>query len=111
MDQKYAWTVIHVLCTAFHVYFLHWKLGSPFWDNSGDYDRLTFWEQIDNGVQYTANRKFLTVVPVIVYLLASASTNWATHPLVMNTAVLVLELLGKAGFMHRVRLFGINKEQ
>jgi hypothetical protein len=32
------------------------------------YDRLTFWEQIDNGMQYTLNKKFLTVIPIVLFL-------------------------------------------
>jgi hypothetical protein len=31
-----------------------------------DVEELTFWEQIDGGVQYTNNRKFLTFFPLIV---------------------------------------------
>lgn len=33
---------------------------------SGKYDALTFWEQIDKGQQFTDNKKFLTVIPVVL---------------------------------------------
>ncbi|KAL2893307.1 hypothetical protein RDABS01_009216, partial [Bienertia sinuspersici] len=46
-------------------HFFHWKKGTPFSDDQGIYNRLTWWEQIDNGKQLTRNRKFLTVVPVV----------------------------------------------
>lgn len=48
-------------------HFFHWKKGTPFAaDDQGIYSRLTWWEQIDNGQQLTRNRKFLTVVPVVL---------------------------------------------
>ena len=45
-------------------YLLHWKLGSPVYYDQGQYDKLTFWEQIDSGSQFTDNKKFFTVFPV-----------------------------------------------
>ncbi|KVI04009.1 ORMDL-like protein [Cynara cardunculus var. scolymus] len=47
-------------------HFFHWKKGTPFADDQGIYNRLTWWEQIDSGKQLTCNRKFLTVVPVVL---------------------------------------------
>ncbi|URD89110.1 ORM1-like protein, partial [Musa troglodytarum] len=47
-------------------HFFHWKKGTPFSDDQGIYNNLTWWEQIDNGKQLTRNRKFLTVVPVVL---------------------------------------------
>ncbi|KAL2334561.1 hypothetical protein Fmac_015774 [Flemingia macrophylla] len=45
-------------------HFFHWKKGTPFAENQGIYNRLTWWEQVDNGKQLTRNRKFLTVAPL-----------------------------------------------
>ncbi|URD88986.1 hypothetical protein MUK42_34270 [Musa troglodytarum] len=47
-------------------HFFHWKKGTPFSDDQGIYNSLTWWEQMDNGRQLTRNRKFLTVVPVVL---------------------------------------------
>ncbi|KAD5507447.1 hypothetical protein E3N88_15150 [Mikania micrantha] len=47
-------------------HFFHWKKGTPFAEDQGIYNRLTWWEQIDSGKQLTRNRKFLTVVPVVL---------------------------------------------
>jgi hypothetical protein len=45
----------------------HWLQGTPTLDdNQGAYDGLTVWEQIDDGVQFTATRKFLMAVPIIL---------------------------------------------
>ncbi|MQM18530.1 hypothetical protein Taro_051524, partial [Colocasia esculenta] len=46
-------------------HFFHWKKGTPFAEDQGIYNTLTWWEQMDNGKQLTRNRKFLTVVPVV----------------------------------------------
>ena len=50
---------------------------------------MTFWEQIDDGVQFTPTRKFLTVVPVALFLLASHGTDYRRQPLGVNLAVVV----------------------
>lgn len=34
------------------------------------------WEQLDEGTQYTANRKFLTVFPVILYGGGAGRAGW-----------------------------------
>jgi hypothetical protein len=47
-------------------HFFHWKKGTPFADDQGMYNRLTWWEQMDNGTQLTRNRKLLVVVPVVL---------------------------------------------
>uniref|UniRef100_A0A453R666 Uncharacterized protein n=1 Tax=Aegilops tauschii subsp. strangulata TaxID=200361 RepID=A0A453R666_AEGTS len=47
-------------------HFFHWKKGTPFADDKGMYNRLTWWEQMDNGKQLTRNRKFLVVAPVVL---------------------------------------------
>ena len=46
----------------------HWVKGIPFDFNSGAYDGLTLWEQIDNGAQYTPTKKYLTAVPIVLYV-------------------------------------------
>jgi hypothetical protein len=70
---------------------------------------MTFWEQIDDGVQNTATRKFLMVVPVVLFLLATHGTDYARQPLGANVAVVIVLLVAKLSSMHRVRIFGINE--
>ncbi|KAL6322196.1 hypothetical protein AAG906_005143 [Vitis piasezkii] len=61
-----AWTVVNLFHFLVTYHFFHWKKGTPFAEDQGIYNRLTWWEQIDNGKQLTRNRKFLTVVPVVL---------------------------------------------
>ncbi|XP_022848845.1 uncharacterized protein LOC111371172 [Olea europaea var. sylvestris] len=55
----------------------HWKKGTLFADDQGIYNRLTWWEQIENGKQLTPNRKLLTVAPVVLY---SLTHYWLSTP-------------------------------
>lgn len=59
-----SWFYFFFIQVTYH--FFHWKKGTPFADDQGIYNRLTWWEQIDSGKQLTRNRKFLTVVPVVL---------------------------------------------
>ncbi|KAJ8451103.1 hypothetical protein Cgig2_026912 [Carnegiea gigantea] len=90
--------------------FFHWKKGTPFADDQGIYNGLTWWEQIENGKQLTRNRKFLTVVPVVLYLIASHTTDYENPMLVLNTIAVFVLVVAKFPHMHRVRIFGINGE-
>ena len=46
----------------------HYVTGVPFdmTNNSGVFDRLTLWEQIDSGAQYTPAKKWLTTLPIVL---------------------------------------------
>ena len=48
--------------------FLHYIKGTP-WeggDDQGKFRLSTLWEQIDDGVQFTATRKFFTICPIVL---------------------------------------------
>ncbi|KAJ3608441.1 hypothetical protein NHX12_025488 [Muraenolepis orangiensis] len=43
------------------------NLGTPFeTPDQGKARLLTYWEQMDYGVQFTASRKFLTITPIVL---------------------------------------------
>ncbi|KAG6407592.1 hypothetical protein SASPL_130588 [Salvia splendens] len=118
-------------------HFFHWKKGTPFAEDQGIYNRLTWWEQIDSGKQLTRNRKFLTVVPVVLrlalglltptldptplrdifvlslwrYLIASHTTDYQHPMLFFNTLAVFVLVVAKFPHMHKVRIFGINADQ
>ncbi|XP_048445764.1 uncharacterized protein C119.09c isoform X2 [Pyrus x bretschneideri] len=96
-----AWTVVHLS---------HFLKGTPFADDQGIYNALTWWEQIDNGNQLTRNRKFLTVVPVVLYLIASHTTDYQNPMLIFNTLAVFVLVVAKFPNMHKVRIFGINAD-
>ncbi|KAL2902858.1 hypothetical protein RDABS01_027940 [Bienertia sinuspersici] len=103
--------LLFIFLISFVTYhFFHWKKGTPFADDQGMYNGLTWWEQIENGQQLTRNRKFLTVVPVVLYLIASHTTNYRNPMLYLNTLAVFVLVVAKFPHMHRVRIFGINGE-
>mmetsp|Transcript_13926 Transcript_13926/g.30084 ORF Transcript_13926/g.30084 Transcript_13926/m.30084 type:complete len:158 (-) Transcript_13926:566-1039(-) len=109
-DAGMAWTYTHLIHGVATYYLLHWTKGTPFpEDDNGKYDRLTFWEQVDNGVYATRNRKLFTIVPVILFVLATHGTDFRKQPLGLNLAVVLVCLLAKLPVFHKVRIFGINK--
>lgn len=108
-DSGLAWTYVHLLHGAVTYYFLHWTKGSHVPEDQGKYDLLTFWEQIDNQTYATATRKFLTVVPVVLFIIATHATDFRKQPLGLNVAVVMLLVLAKLPALHKVRIFGINK--
>jgi hypothetical protein len=50
------------------------RRGTPDYDEK--YDRLTFWEQLDGGTQYTLNKKFLTIIPIVLFLFTISNCAW-----------------------------------
>ena len=77
--------------------------------DQGTNRRLTHWEQLDHGVQYTPTRKFLTIIPILLFILASAYTKHDNLHFVINSVSLAFVLIPKLPSFHKVRLFGINK--
>lgn len=110
VDPGLAWTWVHVIHGVLSFYLLHWVKGSPIDADQGKYDRLTFWEQLDDGVQYTGTRKFFTAVPVILFILATHGTEYQRQPLGVNLGVAIALLVSKFPALHKVRIFGINKD-
>jgi len=111
ISDRYTWLIVHVGHTAATFIIMHWVKGSPFWllEDQGRYDHLTFWEQIDDGRQYTRNRKVLTFIPVIISLLASYDTDWDMSIVFFNFIALLFVIIPKLGSLHRVRIGGINR--
>ncbi|XP_073020717.1 uncharacterized protein [Primulina eburnea] len=106
-----AWTTVHLFHFVVTYHFFHWKKGTPFSDDQGIYNRLTWWEQIDNGKQLTRNRKFLTVVPIVLYLIALHTTNYQYPMIFFDTLAVFILVVAKFPHMHKVRIFGINADQ
>jgi len=46
---------------------LHITRGTPYMlTDQGDARKLTQWEQLDQGKQFTPTKKFLTIVPIVL---------------------------------------------
>ena len=91
---------------------MHWVKGEPFIDDKdqGSNNSLTFWEQIEYDSQHTTTKKLLTAVPILLCLAACSEADWEVNNIMFNGVVTFCAVLGKLPFMHRQRLFGINKD-
>ncbi|XP_002739204.1 ORM1-like protein 2 [Saccoglossus kowalevskii] len=105
-----AWTLTNVAHNVIMYMAFHYVKGAP-WEtgNQGKDRYLTHWEQMDHGEQYTATKKFLTFVPIVLFLLASFYTKYDHRHFVINAVALMAVLLPKLPYFHRKRFFGINE--
>lgn len=76
VSQETSWTLTNISYMFGSYLMFHWVRGVPFEFNSGAYDNLNMWEQIDNGDQYTPAKKFLLSVPIVLFLLSTHYTHY-----------------------------------
>lgn len=71
---------------------------------------LTQWEQFDHGEHFSPTKKFLMIVPIVLFLLASFYTKFdPIHFMVNAVTLLGLALVPKLPQLYRVRILNINK--
>nr|GAT58456.1 protein ORM1 [Mycena chlorophos] len=106
MNQQVSWTLVNLLYLALSYLMFHWVTGIPFGSDlhGGAYDDLTLWEQIDDGAQYTPAKKWLTFLPVALFLLSTHYTNYNPWLFAVNITALVLALIPKLPQFHRQRV-------
>jgi len=90
-----AWCAVISSHSLITFWLIHYKQGSLLtWDDDGGkYDGMTYWEQIDNGIENTGNRKFLRIVPIILFIFSYRQTSGAL--LYVNMACTLLVLVPK----------------
>ncbi|KAJ2769015.1 sphingolipid homeostasis protein orm1 [Coemansia nantahalensis] len=106
-----SWTLTNLSYCLFQYIMFHGIIGTPFEVNQGAYDNLTLWEQMDNGEQHTPTKKFLTAVPIAVFLISTHYSNYDLLTFVINFTAILIVLAAKLPAFHRVRFFGINTGQ
>lgn len=89
----YSWTIINILHSTISFLIMHWWKGVPFRFNDGAdqgrYDKDTFWEQIDDGRQWTSSKKKFMIVPPILLILAVLNAPSPTSVIINTTFFLV----------------------
>mmetsp|Transcript_11551 Transcript_11551/g.20825 ORF Transcript_11551/g.20825 Transcript_11551/m.20825 type:complete len:154 (-) Transcript_11551:1277-1738(-) len=108
-DAGMSWTYVHLIHGVITYYLLHWSKGTSVKEDFGKFDSLTFWEQLDNRSYGTRNRKLFTVMPLVLFTLATHGTDFKKQPLGLNLIVVMVLLIAKLPILHKVRFFGINK--
>ncbi|ORX57223.1 ORMDL-domain-containing protein [Piromyces finnis] len=110
ISPEISWTLTNVVYNLGSLFFFHWVMGTPFELNQGEeFGGLTLWEQMDDRSEFTPTKKYLTAVPVVLFLISSFQTKYDLTQFIINFASLVIILIARLPFMHEVRIFGINK--
>jgi len=104
VNQEESWTLVNITYMFGSFLMFHWVRGVPFEFNAGAYDNLNMWEQIDNGDQYTPAKKFLLVVPILVFLLSTHFTHYDLKYFIINFLAVLLVVIPKLPFSHRLRV-------
>lgn len=107
----WVWTVTNLVHNIITFFVLHWTKSVPWLSptDQGSFRRLTHWEQLDHGIQYTPTRTFLTIIPILLFFLTSFYTQYDFTHFALNFVSLAFVLIPKHHALHKVRLFGINK--
>ena len=111
ISSEASWTLTNLAYNTGSFIMFHWISGTPFTINQNEYEGLTLWEQIDGGAQFTPTKKYLTAVPVILFLLSTHYTHYDLATFTLNLSSLLIVLVAKLPSMHKVRLFGWNKHE
>lgn len=104
VNAEMTWTLANATYVVGSYIMFHYVTGTPFDFNAGAYDRLTMWEQIDDGDQYTPTKKFLTLVPITLFLISTHFTHYDLGMFIVNLAFCLISVLPKLPSSHRLRL-------
>ncbi|KAF2840101.1 putative unfolded protein response protein Orm1 [Patellaria atrata CBS 101060] len=104
MTQEVSWTLTNISYMFGSYLMFHYVRGVPFDFNSGAYDNLNMWEQIDNGDQYTPTKKFLFFVPICLFLVSTHYTHYDLTYFTINLLATMAVVIAKLPMAHRLRI-------
>lgn len=104
LDNDWRWTMTIVTYNIGSYIMFHQVKGVPFEFNSGAYDNLTMWEQIDNGDQYTPTKKFLMIVPIALFLVSTHYTYYNFYLFTLSGLSCLCVVIPKLAISHRLRV-------
>lgn len=103
ISDAVKWSIVNLGYMLVSYCIFHYVKGAPQDLNSGAYDELTLWEQIDQGYQYTPAKKYLTSLPIAMFLLSTHYSHYNPWLFSLNLAGLLLVLFPKLPVLHRLR--------
>ncbi|KAI9172494.1 ormdl [Paramyrothecium foliicola] len=108
VSQETSWTLTNITYMCGSYIMFHYVRGVPFEFNSGAFDNLNMWEQIDNGAQYTPTKKFLLSVPIVLFLLSTHYTHYDLAYFIINFMAVLAVVIPKLPFVrgHDVPILG-----
>ncbi|KAI3618475.1 hypothetical protein CBS9595_002838 [Malassezia furfur] len=95
ISNSVKWSMVNLGYMAVSFIMFHCVQGTPFDQDSGAYDNLTLWEQIDQGYQYTPAKKFL---------LSTHYSHYDPWLFWLNLSALLIVLFPKLPILHRSRV-------
>ncbi|KAI5168554.1 hypothetical protein PAEPH01_0227 [Pancytospora epiphaga] len=101
-----AWQATVIAYNFVTFIFFHWIVGDPF---DASYRDFTFWEQMAVQLGQSSTLKFMSLYPVLQFMLVTRLVNWDIRLFVLAVVSLVLVVVPKLGFMHMRRIFGIER--
>ncbi|KAF7545176.1 hypothetical protein G7046_g9620 [Stylonectria norvegica] len=101
VSQETSWTLTNMTYMFGSYIMFHYVRGVPFEFNSGAFDNLNMWEQIDNGAQYTPTKKFLLGVPIGLFLLSTHYTHYDLAYFIINFLAVLGVVVPKLPFVRR----------
>lgn len=99
VSQETSWTLTNISYMFGSYIMFHYVRGVPFDFNSGAYDNLNMWEQIDDGAQYTPAKKFLLSVPIVLFLLSTHYTHYDLTYFTINFLAVLAVVIPKLPFV------------
>lgn len=105
ITNTWTWTLTNMTyIIGFYVMF-HLIKGTPFDFNGGAFDNLTMWEQIDDETLYTPTRKFLIILPILLFLISNHYSNFDFDFFIFNFLLtLCVGVVPKLPSTHRLRI-------
>ncbi len=103
VSQETSWTLTNMTYMFGSYLMFHYVRGVPFEFNSGAFDNLNMWEQIDNGAQYTPTKKFLLSVPIVLFLLSTHYTHYDLAYFIINFLAVLGVIIPKLPFVRLPR--------
>lgn len=101
-----AWQLTVITYNVITFIFFHWIVGDPF---DASYRDFTFWEQMAVQLGQSSTLKFMSVYPVLLFMLVTRMVKWDAKLFCAAVISLVLVVVPKLGFMHMRRIFGIER--
>lgn len=104
VSQETSWTLTNISYMLGSYIMFHYVRGIPFDFNSGAYDNLNMWEQIDHGDQFTPSKKFLLSVPIVLFLLSTHYSRYDLSLFIVNLLAVLAVVIPKLPSSHRMRI-------
>jgi hypothetical protein len=102
LNSDISWQLSLIIYNLMTLVFFHLISGDPFND---EYANYTFWEQLSLQLEDSSGLVFISIFPLLSFMIISYFTKWSTIMLWLCGISLFLVTLPKLGFMHLRRLF------